>query len=167
MYFDDPLALYRLMFKRIIAESLPTRVNNNSPDHAAVLIDELIRSAKDSVVIYCRAMTADVWGRPNVVSAILRAMNARVRFRIVTQQKPEDTESFRLLDQYERAEFRLYAQEGLNMNFVLVDGKRFRVEPDSNERHGYAYANNPEEAACREQEFEDIWYLASRLKPVV
>lgn len=159
MNVDNPLALYRQMVKRVLDEMLSTRIENESAEHAAILIDELIRRAKNCVDIYCRSFAADVWGRSDILDAVRHAMEHNVRFRILTQHQPEMSETFRELKQCPKVEYRIFTDEEIDVNFLIADGKSFRFEPDSGQRHGFAYAKS-ELSATLEAVFNRMWNLS-------
>lgn len=139
---NDPMWLYRSLFRKIIANDLPLRVGNDSDRHAIVLISELIAAAKNSVDIYCKSLSSAIWGSDSVLSAVREAVANGVSFRIVTQEAPEDSTTLRVLQAHQQASFLRYSREGLVSNFMIVDRKMFRVEPDNRVRQGFAYVNN-------------------------
>lgn len=164
MDLNDQMAVYRSLVRRVIRERAPMCINNSSPEHATVLIDELIRSAVSTVDIYCKRMSADVWGAPSVVDAVRHAIDARVTFRIVAKEQVERHETSVLLSKYSNAAFRIYAQDGLPLNVLIVDKEMFRVEPNDGVREGFAYAKCEEMAATANALFEKVWYLGTDVK---
>lgn len=161
MDLNDPMATYRSLVRRVIQENASICINNSSPEHATILIDELIRAACKTVDVYCKSMSADVWGTAAVADAVRHAMDAKVSFRIVTKQRVEEHETIALLRGYPKAEFKMYAQDDLTLNLLLVDGRMFRVEPDDGKREGFAYARCESMAATAKSLFEKVWYLGA------
>ena len=84
----DPLGLYREAFRIALATKSKCRFSNATVSHAIVLIEELLNSAKSTFDIYCRSLGADVWCTKPVLSALTRAFDRGVRFRVVVQEKP-------------------------------------------------------------------------------
>lgn len=160
MNAENALDVYRSMVRRVIREHLTVAMDNSSAQHATVLIDELIRSAEHSVDVYCKALSPDVWSAPSVVDAIHHAIDSGVQFRVATKEIPARSEALSCLLSYQNASFRMYAQEGLTSNFLIVDKTAFRVEPDDSKREGFAYANNEGMAKSANGIFDSIWNQA-------
>ena len=147
------------MVKKILSENLDTRIDNESDEHAVVLIDELIRHAKKTVKIYCRKFSSDIWGRTCVFDAVVNALEDSVKFHVLTQEHPEESDTQHIISAVTGCEFRLYSGEAFEINFILVDDEAFRVEPNFDCRHGFAYAKNEEMSFLLAQSFEAMWYL--------
>lgn len=159
MGIDNPLARYRQMVKKILSENLGTRIDNESDEHAVVLIDELIRHAKKTVKIYCRKFSSDIWGHPCVFDAVVSALEDAVTFHVLTQECPEESDTQHIISAVTGSGFRLYSGEIFEINFILVDDTAFRIEPNCDCRHGFAYAKNVELASLLAQSFDAMWYL--------
>lgn len=151
------IEIYRLFVKSVIATNGSQRISNDSTEHAVVLIGELIKHAKVSVDIYCHRLSSDVWGTEELKSAVLFARDkGTVSFRVVVQDKNDDeidAGAFSFMKQ----SVRCFSDAGLKANFLVVDNKAFRVEPDNNVRKGFAYINNAELSGILVNAFDSIY----------
>ena len=166
------LEIYRLLFRYFLAHDVPKRVSNNSPSHAIVLISELIRSAKQTVDVFCRCLSDAVWGQDCIVREIVKAGQERhVRFRVVTQEKIDKKKAFEALSLVD-SEIKELTDPRIKSNFMIVDGKSFRFESDCLNRKGFAYAKNDEMAQDLCEAFSEIFKIAqsvgeSKPEPIV
>lgn len=154
-----PLDLYRLMIRSVLASNGDQRIGNESAEHAKVLIEELIRQATGSVDVVCHSLSDDVWGAQSVRDVITSVVRKHsVRFRVVTQLPPSPS-AVRFFHSV-GATIRCFAKEGWRANFLIVDGRYFRMEPDFAVRCGFAYVNRPAWAAELASAFEKIYAMA-------
>lgn len=153
------LAIYREMFRFMLSNGIARLMHNDSPDHACVLIEELLHSAKDSVLIFCRNLGADVWGTPGVIAALGEALGTNgVNVRVLLQDDPcggKDNRALALLRAH-GVEVRKTHNSVVTANFMVVDGKAYRLEKDVANRRGYACANDAEGAKNLAAAFENL-----------
>lgn len=157
---ESQLDLYRQTVKKILDEGLGTRIDNETDDHAAVLIDELIRHAEYEVDIFCQRFATDIWGRRNVLDSLIHAAEKGVGVKLLTQEKPEDSESLDFIRNYDNAEVRIFVGDLVEFNFMIVDSQMFRIEPDNSTRHGFAYAQNSQFAKMVDDTFISMWKMS-------
>ena len=155
-----PLDIYRLLVRSVIKTNGIQRISNDSTSHAVVLTEELIRSANASVDIYCHRLSSDVWGTVAVKSAVESArQKIGMNFRVVVQEKsPADIDASAFC--FMKDSIRSYSTECLRANFMIVDKKAFRVEPDYSERKGFAYVNNCDMSGLLVNAFDSIYQTA-------
>ena len=159
----DPLALYREAFKIALATKSDCRFSNATVSHAIILIEELLNAAKVTFDIYCKSLGADVWCTEPVLSALIRAFDRGVRFRVVVQNDPEEG----------NAAFKFFRERqiivckdndsGVGSNFVIADGESFRCEIDNSRREGCAYAVNREYSDILNEMFESLYARSKKL----
>ena len=151
------LEVYRLFVRSVIATNGAQRISNDSTDHAVVLMGELIRHAMVSVDIYCHRLASDVWSSIEIKDAVLAAKRkGTVRFRVVVQEKDDDEIEDSAFS-FMKDSIRQFSEDGLQANFLVVDDKAFRVEPDYHVRRGFAYVNNGEMSGILVNAFDSIY----------
>lgn len=154
-----PLELYRLMIRSLIASNGAQRIGNESAEHAKVLIEEFVRNAVRTIDIVCHSLSDDVWGSPSVRAALSAALRTHpIRLRIVVQRPPSES-AVRYFSSI-GATIRRLDRPGLRANFLIVDDRYFRMEPDFSIRRGFAYVNKPEWASELAADFRAIYALA-------
>ena len=150
------LSIYRAMFKFMLSEGITRLIHNDSPDHACVLIEELLHFAKGSILIFCRNLGSDVWGAPSILSALEDALNRKnMNVRVVLQKPPENgvaNHALTLLRAH-GVDVLQTRNTSVTANFIVVDGKAYRLEKDG---RGYACANDADGAAKLAAAFNDL-----------
>lgn len=127
----NALSRYRELFRSMIEQNDPTPISNESRLHAAIIIQELVRSAKESVYIQCSRLAPDVYGNPDTLKEIKNAINRGVKFKVaVRNQIPETGELYKMLSFIDKS-FISLGQQVYEKDFCIVDGKRFRLETDA------------------------------------
>ena len=53
---------FRYMVRRFIAIDSPNLIENSSPAHARILLEEMFANAKTSAYVYCGRISNTVWG---------------------------------------------------------------------------------------------------------
>lgn len=148
--------LYRDMFRLMLKSGSTKRICNDSKDHARILIGELLRSAKSNVLIFCRHLGNDVWDDANVLFALREALARGVNFSVLLQIDPEggtDNRALAILKSH-NVVVKKTNDDTVQKNFVVVDGRAYRLEEDVKARSGCACANDPTEAEKLKSEFE-------------
>ena len=155
-----PLEIYRLMIRAVFATNGRQRIANDSAAHAAILIEEIVGHASRSIDVVCHSLSMDVWGLPSVRQAVERAIferRARVRIVVTDEQAcQENVAYYRAIG----ATVQIFPRPDFCVNFLVADGRYFRVEPDCSARKGFAYINKPDWAAELAADFDKIYGLA-------
>lgn len=152
--FSD-LNFYRRVFREMLRIGNPSRIGNDSPAFARILISELLRFSKEEVWIYCDGLKDDVWGNPVVVQELDDAIARGVKFNVIVQK--ELAKDSVAAVRFGRANVTLYkSTRVLDQNFMVVDGKAYRFETNTNDRKGYASAYSPENALKLIQVFNSL-----------
>ena len=163
---NSPLGLYRLIVRLVLKIDGRNRIANDSDCHAVVLTTELINHARKKVDVFCRELSDSVWGTDDVIGAIRAALARGIRFHVLVQKSIEECGNARA--------YRLFSENGVPVrhyrkqtndadpaapmvNFMIVDDKAFRFEPDSAVHKGFAYARNEELAKQISETFGRIW----------
>lgn len=153
---SDGLELYEQVFAEMLATDSSEMISNASAQHAIVLIRQLLCHAGRTVKVFCKSLAEDVWGDESVLKAIREAQANDVQLTFVTQTGVTNEKLLSLLRGYEKASVRRYRFETPKANFILIDDKSFRFEPDPDRREGFAYARSPENAKLLQEAFDDI-----------
>jgi MoaA/NifB/PqqE/SkfB family radical SAM enzyme len=163
----EDLAFYEAQFKGMLLANSSESIENDSLDHAIILIKCLIASARKSIKVFCHALRGDVWGKPDIVRAIDNALAAGISVQVAVQALPESREIWKKLANDEHSEVRMFPFGDHYSNFLLIDDKSFRFEPDPAQRKGFAYVKAPEQAQVLTTLFKRIWDLSQPLSLAV
>lgn len=133
---------YRKLFQSMIQENDPGIIDNSSRAHAKVILQELIRSAKNEILIQCSHMACDIYGDSDTQRLLKEAIQKGVKLSIAVRDICPDTENF-----CEELEKQLPGTVHCHTSvfpsdFCVVDHKRFRLETDQNNGKAYVSANN-------------------------
>lgn len=157
----SPDELFRMMVRDCLMAEAPQRIDNIASSSAAILIEELILIAKQSVEIYCNKFSAEVWGLQRILVALKVAVSRGVEIRVLTIQEPEMSETKKFLDSSQVCFRRLPA--GISYNFMVVDGIHCRLEIDIKSRRGIAFLNDAKDASVPLQAFNQFYALAEEM----
>lgn len=141
---------YKKNVERMFDEGSQIMFTNRDRDHAAVLISTLFNKAEREVVVLCRNLDSEFYGRDVVKASIRDALNRGVQLRVRVQEAPQSTELVSLLQdpQYRNIDYAVFepGSRGATSvyNFTVADSKAFRLEEDRTKHAAVACANNPE-----------------------
>ena len=151
---DAVLELYRTTVRTMLANDKPGVVPNASYRHASIIIEELIRSARQSFFAYCGKMSRDVWTeaiREQLRLAISRGVDVRIVLTDAVDVPPFLNGRVHILNLEKLGDYRS-AYESIQ-HFAVVDGKHLRMEKDPATREAVFAANNPDFAVELEKIF--------------
>ena len=140
------LELYRTTVRNMLASDRPGLVPNASYKHAAIIIEELARSAKSRFFAYCEKLSCDVWTR-QVIEQLQLAIQRNVDVEIVITDD-SDIDAPEFLQRHIRTLHldqlgdKKASYEALN-HFAVVDGKSVRLERNRQTREALFAANQP------------------------
>lgn len=141
---------YKKNVERMFDEGSQIMFTNRDRDHAAVLISTLFNKAEREVVVLCRNLDSEFYGRDVVKASIRDALNRGVQLRLRVQETPQSTELVSLFQdpQYRNIDYAVFepGSRGATSvyNFTVADSKAFRLEEDRTKHAAVACANNPE-----------------------
>lgn len=131
---EDMLSPYRELFKKMLRENYEQEADNNSREHAKILIQELISVAQKEVVILCTHLSNDVYGNERTLNAIGEALNRGVQFHVYIRDfTPECQKCFNLLTNNGSKIYLGYRKKPEQNDFCVVDGIRYRRELNQNQ----------------------------------
>lgn len=157
---EDILQIYRIAVRNAIASGNSEVVPNSSPQHAAILIEEMLNAAKESFCAFSGAFRDDVWNAA-VMDALRRALRRGVKISLVASGNadriPEELKGVSWVvrsGELERAG--LEAPSLRVYHFAVSDGRSVRVEYDPDSRKAAFSANRPDVANALVDKFEKL-----------
>lgn len=150
---DPALDLYREKFREMIEKNSPVIIGNQSKDHALIILQELISSAKSVVHISCTRLSSAIYGNSQLLNMIKGALQRNVEFYVSV--KDENIESGECLNILRDNNISIMKCEYPEMrDFCVVDGKRFRLEMNQSTKEARVCACCPELASLMVQQFK-------------
>lgn len=142
------------MFIGMIGSDSPAIIENNSPAHAKVILQELMECAKETVHILCTHFSKEVYGDKALQTSIKDAIGRGVSVKIaVRDEKPQASDFYRELGDNFPNKCSLYAgiqatngKTVFASDFCVVDSKRYRLERDQTKGTAFVCANAPDVA---------------------
>lgn len=153
----NDLNAYRDAVLRMIEIDGDQPISNGMPEHAAILYECFFAKAQKEVKIFCENLKNSVFGKSEVVENARLAMRRGVEFKILTRKQPEDGPFFVLAHSVVGTLRLLGERVPANSNFAVVDGKRYRFEPDPTVYRAVACMNAPE-ISKKLSEFFDLLF---------
>ena len=141
---------FRYTVRRFIAIDSPNLIENSSPAHARILLEEMFANAKTSAYVYCGCISSVVWGGKGLADAVRTAISRGVDVRFIVQHPeniPSDSVVAAALREYgaDRIHTSLkFAQAG--SHFAVFDDKMYRFERDDGDKKAIACVNAPDTA---------------------
>ena len=159
---DAVLELYRTTVRNMLASDKPGLVPNASYRHASIIIEELIRSARQSFFAYCGKMSCDVWTvevMEQLRLAISRGVDVHIVMTDAVEVPPFLNGRVHTLNLDKQGAYR-EACESIQ-HFAVVDGKSLRMEKDPATREAVFAANKPDLAGELEKIFCSLRNVAA------
>lgn len=131
---------YRALIQVMLDQKLQQRVANSCPSHASIVLEEMVRHAKESFVSLSNALSCDVW-TPSVVAAIEYAGNHGIDITLVIEGKGE-TDIPQTLKKYTRV-LPPNKDDRIHLTHcAAMDGTAYRIETDREKRKAFFCAND-------------------------
>ena len=132
------------------------RIENSSPKHAAIIIEEMIGHAKHSFCAVAQTLNPVVWS-PRVIAALSSAMSRGVVVSLLVVASGElahlDSIPAELRSRVRRAE----RPDVIGINFAVMDNKAVRIEHDvANDRATFC-VNEAELASLAQAKFDALY----------
>ena len=132
------------------------RIENSSPKHAAIIIEEMIGHAKHSFCAVAQTLNPVVWSA-GVIAALSRAMAKGVTVSLLVVAAGDlahlDSIPAELRSHIRRAE----RPDVININFAVMDDKAVRIEHDvANDRATFC-VNEAELASLAQARFDTLY----------
>lgn len=139
---NSTLSEYRKLFQQMIQDNDPGIIDNSSRAHAKVILQELIRSAREEILIQCSHLAQDIYGDKDTQRLLQEAIGRGVRVSIAIRDACPEAYAF-------CNEMRQVFSNIIHCNtsvfssdFCVVDSRRFRLETDQENGKAYVCAYN-------------------------
>ncbi len=154
---DDILQIYRIAVRNAITSGNTDVVPNSSPQHACIIIEEMLDAAKESFIAFSGAFHDDVW-TPAVINALRRAKRRDVQIALIASDDascvPEEVkDSAFVIRKDEASTAELSRLQSPRHHFAVADGRIVRVEYDLEKRMAAFSANRTDVANALIDEF--------------
>lgn len=137
---------YRKTVRNLFDTGASDVIDNSSPRHAAILLEEMIRHANVSFRAFAGRMNPTVWNI-NVMGALNDAIERGVNVQLLVEQDCEPIQNGTMPDIVRRAVRRCLATEGFSpasfSHCATGDCQSFRLEMDRDKKTAAFAANNP------------------------
>lgn len=141
---------YRKTVRNLFDTGASDVIDNSSPRHAAILIEEMVRHANVSFRAFAGRMNPTVWNL-NVMDALDEAIKRGVDVQLLVEQDCDPILNGTMPEMVRRAVRRCERTDDLNpsqfAHCATGDRKSFRIEMDRDQKTAAFSANNPELAA--------------------
>ncbi|MGN0868372.1 MAG: hypothetical protein ACI4O9_02455 [Akkermansia sp.] len=161
---EDELAKYAESVRAYIRNESDTVFQNNSPKHASIIIGEFLLAAKETAYIFCGKLSSTVYDPLKVL--FMMAKGRGVDIKVITASdynhlESSDLKEYLMTNEMLRCAPRLQEYP----HFLIIDGKRFRLEVDQKEKKAIVCASATAGGAGKIAErlngsFSTLWGLA-------
>ncbi len=142
---DEEKNAYRYMIKLLIEIGSQTRIDNDGPDHARIILEEMFRAAKRTAYVFCGCVSAAVWGGEDMAKIVTEAIDRGVDVKFIVQ-RPDDLElrAQAVYDVVGNAGRILHSEAFANLkpHFSVFDEKMYRIEKSDANKTARACAND-------------------------
>ena len=137
---------FRYMVRRLIEIDSPTMIENGSPAHAQILLEEMFAHAKHTAYVYCGKISNEVWGCEAVAHAVRDAINRpgmQVRFIVQHPESiPADSAVRKVLTDHGAVVATSPRFLNVDHHFAVFDGKMYRFENNDENKTATACVND-------------------------
>ena len=162
---------YREKVRRLAIERNGEAFFNASEDHAAIIVENMFRSASREVCIFTRNLAPRIYGREAGVewAEIFLSDDKEHSLRVILREGDlttlETNPLYRAVKGARNVSFAALDDEthdAVEVSFMVTDGDSYRFEPDKNKCEAVA-AFNSDSAKTLQSIFERMWKVS---KPV-
>lgn len=152
---------YRVVIQSLLDTSSEDVVQNESLSHAAIILAEMARHAKNSFFAIAQSLNPEAWGG-EVVQALADARRRNVDIELlVTETDENKLVHLRAWNDDVRACIKKVSAKILNLgfdlpNFAVMDGKALRFEVDKKCASATFCANVPQDALVAQGWFQTL-----------
>ena len=150
MATEKDIEAFRLMVRRLILTGSPVGIDNGSPEHAKVILEEMFKHVQKTAYVFCGCISLSVWGSQAMASNIEEAIverNVDVRFIVQNPDKiPADSPTVKALRRHPGSIITSPLFKNFEAHFSVFDQKMYRIEKDDGAKTAVACANSPANA---------------------
>ena len=137
---------YRNTVRRLLETGSSAIIDNSSPRHASIIIEEMIRHAKVSFSAFAGRMNQEVWNM-NVMAALESAVRRGVLVQLLVEKNCEPVDSSAVPQlvgpTVRKCDENVLASIGKVSHCAIGDGQSLRIEMDAEKKTAAFTANNP------------------------
>lgn len=178
----EQAADYKKIITRLAEEHIDARIPNGLPQHASILIEAMFLNASEEIRVFTKNLSDDVFGVPDVVSAVKKFLSKPCAKLKILLQQPSDLNNLSthpLLDAFFNirdkemlhgtVEIRnatgSYTKDEAN-HFTVMDNDSFRFETDHHNCKAVANFNEPKIAKKLITAFDSAFSMAKTTPPL-
>ena len=158
---------FRLMVRRLILAGSPIRIDNGSPAHARVILEEMFKHAQRTAFVFCGCISMSVWGSETMAACIEDAICNRgvdVHFIVQNPDKiPAASPTVAMLRRHPGTIVTSPLFKDFESHFAVFDQKMYRIEKNDADKTANAYANNRENGVALEQLAKQMSEIAKQV----
>ncbi len=146
---EKDMEAFRFMVHLLVEMKSPSLIENGSPAHARVILEEMAAAAKKSIYVFCGCIDKNTWGSPEMAASIERAFADKADIKFLVQRPsdiPADSPTVMALRRHEGSILDASPFASLGKHFAVFDRRMFRFEKDDAAKTAIASANRPEMA---------------------
>jgi len=155
MATENDIEAFRIMVRRLILTGSPLRIDNGSPAHARVILEEMFKHTQNKAFVFCGCISLPVWGSETMAANIEDAIcNRGVHVRFIVQRPeeiPANSPTVAVLRSHPGTIVTSSMFKDFKSHFAVFDKKMYRIEKDDEAKTAIAYANNRKGGAELEQ----------------
>lgn len=127
------LQFYREIVERCMVYNINEDINNDRPEHAAIIFEAFFRHAKSTVRIFAKNLDAKVFGKPEILDLASKAIARGATIQILLQEdKPQKSAFSEFIFSQDRKKA-FISQVPVNLragglNFSTMDSRAYRYE---------------------------------------
>lgn len=167
----DKMIEYRRRVERLAQERSGEPIANGSVDHAAIIIENMFKSAKQQVSILSGNLNARAYGRDEVLEEATLflahgAHKARILLEDVDETMLKDHPFIERLGHNENVEIRRVpatVRNSYNYHFLVMDDDSYRFEPKKDEPAAVGVFGNRDGAAHLSGIFNILWDVSEQI----
>lgn len=150
MTAEKDIEAFRQMVRRLILSGSPVSIDNGSPEHAKVILEEMFKHVQKTAYVFCGCISMSVWGSQamatNIEDAIVNR-NVNVKFIVQNPDKiPADSPTVVALRRHPGTIVSSSLFKEFESHFAVFDQKMYRIEKDDGAKTAVACANSPDNA---------------------
>ena len=150
------LVEYRNAIRGMLNSEKFSRIENSSPKHAAIIIEEMIKKADHSFCAVAQRMNPVVWS-PRVIDALTKAAARGVAVSILVVAAGELSHLDNIPANLRSHIRRAASPDAIGINFAIMDAKAVRVEHDVVNDRATFCVNEPELTDLAQTKFNSLY----------
>lgn len=164
---------YRTDVEKFAAQRTGESFYNNSPDHAAIIIETLLATAEREVCLITHSLSPEIFGRAEISSAAQKFLSDGTHsLRLLFETNPQETVSpghplIQELVQHNAVEARRLPAlmvSDMPYHFTLADADSFRFEPNKHRCEASAAFGDERHGRKLQSVFDELWEVSAPIE---